>query len=92
MSRVGIPAAAPALGEALAGELERASRLLGELAFELGSDETTLRRHLTGLQSIDHVTQIMLNIATVLRAGEGVDQLAGVTLEDVAGRLRASLN
>lgn len=86
------PAASPALGEALADELERASRLLGDLAFELGSDEATLRRHLTGLQSIDHVTQIMLNIATVLRAADGQDQLAGVTLEDVAGRLRASLN
>ena len=92
MSGVAFPPASPALGEALAGELERASRLLGELAFELGSDEATLRRHLTGLQSIDHVTQIMLNIATVLRAGEGQDQLAGVTQEDVAGRLRASLN
>ena len=92
MSGVAHPAASPALGEALAGERERASRLLGELAFALGSGEATLRRHLTGLQSIDHVTQIMLNIATVLRAGEGQDQLAGVTLEDVAGRLRASLN
>ncbi|KQM86340.1 hypothetical protein ASE67_10950 [Sphingomonas sp. Leaf23] len=92
MSAPAISVASLELGEALAGELERASRLLGELAFELGSDETTLRRHLTGLQSIDHVTQIMLNIATVLRAGEGTDQLAGVTLEDVARRLRASLN
>ncbi len=82
----------PALGEAMAGELERASRMLGDLAFELGSDETTLRRHLTGLQSIDHVTQILLNLATVLRAGEGADQLAGVTLEDLAARLQASLN
>ena len=92
MSGMNDPATPPALGEALAQELERASRLLGDLALELGNDEATLRRHLGGLQSIDHVTQIMHNIATVLRAGDGPDRLAGVTLEDVAGRLRASLN
>lgn len=76
------------MGDALADELVRASRMLGDLAFDLGSDEATLRRHLTGLQSIDHVTQILLNLATVLRGGDGQDQLAGVTLEDMLERLR----
>lgn len=78
------------MGDALADELVRASRILGDLAYELGSDEATLRRHLTGLQSIDHVTQILLNLASVLRGGDGQDQLAEVTLEDMLARLRTS--
>ncbi|PXA96973.1 hypothetical protein DMC47_16230 [Nostoc sp. 3335mG] len=77
-----------AMGDALADELVRASRMLGDLAFDLGSDEATLRRHLTGLQSIDHVTQMLLNIASVLRGGNGQDQLSEVTLEDMLARLR----
>jgi len=78
------------MGDALADELVRASRILGDLAYDLGSDEATLRRHLTGLQSIDHVTQILLNLASVLRGGDGQDQLAEVTLEDMLARLRTS--
>ncbi len=79
------------LGDAVADELVGASRMLGDLAYELGSDEATLRRHLTGLQSIDHVTQILLNLATVLRGGDGADRLSGVTLEDLHARLSTRL-
>lgn len=80
------------MGDALADELVRASAMLGDLAYELGSDETTLRKHLTGLQSIDHVTQILLNLASVLRGGDGQDHLAEVTLEDMLARLRVHMN
>ena len=77
------------LGKALADELGIASRLLGELAYDLSSDEATLRRHLTSLQAIDHVTQIMLAVADLLRAeGDSAELLASVTLESTAGRLR----
>lgn len=80
------------MGDALADELVRASAMLGDLAYELGSDETTLRKHLTGLQSIDHVTQILLNLASVLRGGDGQDRLAEVTLEDMLARLRVHMH
>lgn len=82
----------PSLAHALAAELVLASGMLAELAYDLGSDGETLRRHMSSLQRIDHVTQIQLAIAELLRnavAGDaGVD---AVTLQDMADRLRASL-
>ena len=56
-----IVASAP-LAEAMGEELLLASRMLADLAYELGSDATTLRKHMTGLQKIDHITQIQLAI------------------------------
>lgn len=80
------PIADAPLAAALADELVMASQLLAELAYDLGSDANTLRRHMTSLQAIDRVTQAQLAIAQVLRAGAG--SLADVPLEDMAERLR----
>jgi hypothetical protein len=63
--------------------------MLADLAYDLGSDGDTLRRHMASLQRIDHVTQMQLAIADLLR-GVGEDGGIGqVTLQDMADRLRA---
>ncbi|WP_375249152.1 hypothetical protein [Sphingomonas sp.] len=78
------------LAEALAEELVIASRLLGELGYELGCDPETLRRHMTSLQKIDLITQMQLAVADVLRhAATSADVVSLVTLEETAARLRA---
>ena len=77
------------LNEALADELVLASRRLADLAFELASDEDTLRRHMTSMQDIDHVTQIQLAIADLLR--NGVAGLGDITLGDMASRIRCKI-
>ena len=87
-----IVASAP-LAEAMGEELLLASRMLADLAYELGSDATTLRKHMTGLQKIDHITQIQLAIVDLLRnRGADGDPLAGVTLAEMADRLRAAMD
>lgn len=79
------------LAHALANELVLASGMLADLAYDLGSDGDTLRRHMASLQRIDHVTQMQLAIADLLR-GVGEDGGIGqVTLQDMADRLRASV-
>ncbi|WP_277926034.1 hypothetical protein [Sphingomonas sp. JXJ CY 53] len=78
--------------DALAEELVLASNILGELAYDLGADETTLRRHMTSLQKIDQLTQSQLAIADVLRGIDDPDAaVAGVTLEEMADRIRAAM-
>lgn len=80
-----------ALAGALADELVLASKMLGELAYDLGSDDVTLRRHMASLQKVDHITQIQLAIADLLRHRDGESRLAGITLEDMALRLRHAM-
>ncbi len=85
------PATIP-LADALADELVLASRMLNDLAYDLGSDEATLRRHMASLQKVDHITQIQLAVADLLRNRDETDtRLAGVTLEGMAERLRAAM-
>jgi hypothetical protein len=85
------PAIIP-LADALADELVLASRMLNDLAYDLGSDEATLRRHMASLQKVDHITQIQLAVADLLRNRDETDtRLAGVTLEGMAERLRAAM-
>ncbi|GAA4212430.1 hypothetical protein GCM10022253_01880 [Sphingomonas endophytica] len=80
------------LAQALAAELVLASRMLADLAYDLGSDGATLRRHMASLQRIDHITQIQLAIADLLRTSNGADgDIAQVTLQDMADRLRTFL-
>jgi hypothetical protein len=78
------------LAQALAAELVLASSMLADLAYDLGSDSATLRRHMASLQRIDHITQIQLAIADLLRTSDGAaDDIGQVTLQDMADRLRA---
>ena len=77
------------LAQALAAELVLASSMLADLAYDLGSDGATLRRHMASLQRIDHITQIQLAIADLLRTSNGAaDDIGQVTLQDMADRLR----
>lgn len=80
------------LAEALAEELVLASKVLAELAYDLGTDETTLRRHMTSLQKIDQLTQAQLAIAGVLRRLDDPKAALGdITLESMSARLRRSM-
>ncbi len=80
------------LAQALAAELVLASSMLADLAYDLGSDGATLRRHMASLQRIDHITQIQLAIADLLRTSDGgADDIGQVTLQDMADRLRTFL-
>lgn len=80
------------LADALAEELVLAAQMLGELAFELGSDTDTLRRHMTALQKIDLVTQMQLAVVDMLRLSTDCeDALTMVTLEETAQRLRDTM-
>lgn len=80
------------LALALAEELVFASNMLNELAYDLGSNGETLRRHMASIQRIDYVTQIQLAVATLLRVEGASDaDLGGVTLQDMVDRLRTTL-
>lgn len=81
-----------ALAHALADELVELTRSLAELAYELGSDSDTLRRHMVSIQSVDRITQAQLAIADILRSDAPVaSRINGVTLETLADRLRHRL-
>lgn len=78
----------PALARALADELVGLTTQLSDLAYDLGSNSDTLRRHMESLQAIDHVTQVQLAIAELLRDDEPLAQrLASIPLQDLADRL-----
>jgi hypothetical protein len=88
----GPPPAATRLAAALAEELVLASRILGDLAYDLGQDSETLRKHIGSLQAIDHVTQIQLVVADLLREIDThATTLGHVPLQDMADRLRGTL-
>ncbi|KQN37406.1 hypothetical protein ASG37_10125 [Sphingomonas sp. Leaf407] len=76
------------LALAMADELLLASQRLADLAYDLASDEVTLRRHLTSLQEVDRVTQMQLAIADLLRAGpDAPAAVNAVTLDEMRQRL-----
>jgi hypothetical protein len=77
------------LHHALADELLNASRLLADLAYELGADPDTLRKHMTSLQAIDHITQIQLNVADLLR--QHTPNPNTITLHDMAQRITLAI-
>jgi hypothetical protein len=76
----------------LADELVGLTVALSELAYELGSDPDTLRRHMSSLQAVDRITQTQLAVADMLRSTAPIaERVAEVTLEDMAIRLREAL-
>ncbi len=92
MTMVDPPGIGRPLAAALAEELVLATQILGELAYDLGSDPDTLRRHMTSLQKIDLVTQMQLAVADLLRMQTACDDVAAmVTLEATAARLRDAI-
>lgn len=81
------------LAQALAEELVLLTNELAQLAFELGKDPKILRNHMESLQKIDLITQTQLGVADILRTeGSMEERLDGVTLEDMATRLRKALD
>lgn len=77
-----------AFAHALADELVLASQLLADLAYDLGGDADTLRRHMTSIQAIDKITQMQLAIADLLRTGRcDAETLAALPLQDMVDRL-----
>lgn len=83
----------PALAQALADEMVALTGVLSELAYDLGSDPDTLRRHMDSLQSIDRITQVQLALADVLRSGDTpAARIDAVTLESLAASLRDGLH
>lgn len=86
------PGLSPVLAQALADELVELTHSLAELAYELGSDPDTLRRHMVSIQSVDRITQAQLAIADILRSdAPTASRIDGVTLETLAARLRHRL-
>lgn len=89
------PAADPAgtsggLAAALADELVLITCQLAELAYDLGSETATLRRHMGSLQAIDRITQAQLAIADVLRgSADEPGRIAAITLQEMADRIGA---
>jgi gamma-glutamyl:cysteine ligase YbdK (ATP-grasp superfamily) len=78
------------LALALADALVALTASLSDLAYDLGCDAETLRRHMASLQAVDRITQEQLAIADVLRSRESMpERLAAVTLEDLADTLRS---
>lgn len=81
------------LAKALAEELVLLTNELAQLAFDLGQDPNILRNHIETLQKVDLITQTQLGVADMLRSESNVsERLDDLTLEDMAKRLRASLN
>lgn len=80
------------LHHALADELVALTHILSNLAYDLGSNPTTLRAHMESLQAIDRLNQTQLAIADVLRSGETVDRrVRAITLEELSTRLSERL-
>lgn len=77
---------------AVAEELVQLTAALSDLAYDLGGDPATVRRHMGSLQSIDLITQIHLALAGLLRSEASVaDRLAQVPVESLGERLRARM-
>ena len=78
------------LALALADALVALTSEIADLAYEFGSDEAVLTRHMTSLQAFDRITQVQLALAEILRSSDPVEQrLSAVTLESLAASLRA---
>lgn len=73
----------------LADELDAARAQLETLGVALIGDAKTAARHMTELQSLDHVGQRCASIATILRAGDIHAASHAAKLESIPARLAA---
>lgn len=77
----------------VADELVCLTKALADLAYDLGSDHETLRRHMGSLQSIDLITQTQLALADFLRSEDSLEsRLSAIMVESLARRMAASLH
>lgn len=91
------PACACGLGRAgataIAHELVDLTTRLSDLAFDLGSDQATLRRHMSSLQAIDLITQIQLALADLLRSEAPLSaRIDDITVEALSASLRTRIS
>ena len=71
----------------LAEELEYARRMLDAMGDELASDAALIMRHMTALQAVDIVGQMLGHIATVVRCSEPDAAVERIGMGDLKARL-----
>lgn len=71
----------------LAEELEYARRMLEAMGETLSSDGLLIARHLTALQSVDIVGQMLGHIANVVRSSDPEGALERIGMGDLRARL-----
>ena len=71
----------------LAEELDYARRKLDGLGGELSSDGLIVARHLTALQSLDIVGQLLGHVANVIRSSDPAGAVERIGMRDLKARL-----
>lgn len=71
----------------IAEELEYAQRMLDAMGDKLSADGLLVARHLTALQSIDIVAQMLGHIADVVRSSDPAAAVERIGMDDLRGRL-----
>jgi hypothetical protein len=72
----------------LAEELEYARRLLDQMGESLSSDPIVIARHLTDLQAVDIIGQIIGHIANIVRSSDPAGAVERIGMADLKGRLK----
>jgi hypothetical protein len=71
----------------LAEELDYTRRMLDVMGDELASDSLIVARHMTALQSVDIVGQILGHIASVIRSSDPPGAVDRIGMSDLKARL-----
>jgi len=71
----------------LAEELEYARRMLGVMGDELASDGLIVSRHMTALQSLDIVSQMLGHVASVVRSSDPDGAVERIGMVELKARL-----
>jgi hypothetical protein len=71
----------------LAEELDYTRRILDVMGDELASDGLIVARHMTALQSVDIVGQILGHIASVIRSSDPPGAVERIGMSDLKARL-----
>ena len=72
----------------LSEELDYARRMLDQLGETLSADPVVIARHLTGLQTIDIIGQILGHIASVVRSSDRRAAVERIGMTDLKSRLK----
>ena len=72
----------------LAEELEYARRMLDNMGDALSADQLVVSRHMTSLQSVDIVGQILGHIANVVRSSDPSGAVERIGMCDLKARLK----
>lgn len=72
----------------LSEELDFARRMLDQLGESLAADPVVVARHLTGLQTVDIVGQILGHVASVVRAADRRAAVERIGMAELKNRLK----